>query len=539
MGLSPDLFFSDFSSRHMLRHAATRIPLTAKDTMPRILIAECKQEVSTFNPARSHYAEFRVVKGADLLDFHRRTREEVGGALSVFAEAPDVEVAPSYGASSNTSGGVLAAESFDRLLQDYSSAITAACDTAGGPVDGAYICLHGAMQAENENDPEGALLAEARRLLGERIPIVISVDIHGILTDRMLQLADAVVVYHTYPHIDFYETGARAATLLLKILADGVRPVTARVKIPTLARGDEMITATGAVGECIAKAQEIEAGRCGLAAGVMWGNPFTDVPELRSNAIVVMDGDEEAAQTLALDLAQKFWAHHEKMQVPLASLQDAVRQAAAVGTAGDAGTVVMMDAADATSSGASGDSNAILREALHQGYGGTILAPLVDPVAVERAYQAGVGGRFRARLGGAVDTLRYQPLELDVQVRSLSDGKFRSESFGWPWDAGKTAVLVADNATLVVSTQSVSLFDRSFFYANGQDPRHFDMVVVKSPHCEPHMFADWCVKLINVDAPGSTSANLPSLGHTICARPIIPLDAGVNFDPVADVFRRW
>jgi microcystin degradation protein MlrC len=307
------------------------------------------------------------------------------------------------------------------------------------------------------------------------------------------------------------------------------------VKIPTLARGDEMITATGAVGECIVKAQEIEADERGLAAGVMWGNPFTDVPELRSNAVVVMDGDEETAQTLALDLAQRFWAHHEKMQVPLASLEDAVQQAAAAGT----GTVVMMDAADATSSGASGDSNAILREALHQGYGGTILAPLVDPVTVERAFQAGVGGSFRARLGGAVDELRYQPLEFDVEVRSLSDGKFRSESFGWPWDAGKTAVLVADNATLVVSTQSVSLFDRSFFYANGQDPRHFDMVVVKSPHCEPHMFADWCAKLINVDAPGSTSANLPSLGHTICARPIIPLDEGVKFDPVADVFRRW
>ena len=74
---------------------------------------------------------------------------------------------------------------------------------------------------------------------------------------------------------------------------------------------------------------------------------------------------------------------------------------------------------------------------------------------------------------------------------------------------------------------------------NGQDPRHFDMVVVKSPHCEPHMFADWCAKLINVDAPGSTSANLPRLGHTICARPSIPLDEGVKFDPVADVFRRW
>ncbi|MEO2024590.1 MAG: MlrC C-terminal domain-containing protein, partial [Fuerstiella sp.] len=91
---------------------------------------------------------------------------------------------------------------------------------------------------------------------------------------------------------------------------------------------------------------------------------------------------------------------------------------------------------------------------------------------------------------------------------------------------------------LVVGTYPVSLFDRSWFYANGQNPRDFDMVVVKSPHCEPHMFADWCAKLINVDAPGSTSANLNSLGHTICDRPIFPLDEGVDFHPVADIFRR-
>jgi len=127
---------------------------------------------------------------------------------------------------------------------------------------------------------------------------------------------------------------------------------------------------------------------------------------------------------------------------------------------------------------------------------------------------------------------------VEAHVRSLSDGKFRSESFGSHWDSGNTAVLEAANATLVVGTRPVSLFDRSWFYANGQDPRHFDMVVVKSPHCERHMFADWCAKLIHVDAPGATSANLRSLGHTTCARPIFPLDDGVEFHPVVDVFRR-
>ena len=99
-------------------------------------------------------------------------------------------------------------------------------------------------------------------------------------------------------------------------------------------------------------------------------------------------------------------------------------------------------------------------------------------------------------------------------------------------------MLEADNLTVVVGTEPVSLFDRSWFYANGQNPRHFDMVVVKSPHCEPHMFSDWCARLINVDAPGATSANLHSLGHTICERPLFPIDGEPNFVPVADIFER-
>ena len=497
--------------------------------MSRILIAECKQEVSTFNPEPSHYEDFRILRGNALLDHHRRVREEAGGVLSVLDPEPDIELAPTYGASSNTSGGVLAAESYHRLRQDFLAAMAGA-----GPVDAAYFSLHGAMQAADENDPEGDLLEEARRILGDEIPFVVSLDIHGILTDRMLRHADAVVPYHTYPHVDFYETGARAARLLLRILRDGARPVMARVKIPALVRGDELITTTGAVGECIRRAQEIEAGPRGLAAGVMWGNPFTDVPELRTNSVVVMDGDETAAQSHALDLAQRFWKHHEKMQVPLTGLEEAVRQAAGV----TSGTVVMMDAADATSSGASGDGNAIVREAVRQGYAGSVLAPLVDPAAVEKAFEVGVGGDFLARLGGALDAARFAPLELNVRVRSLSDGRFRSESFGWQWDSGKTAVLEAGKATLVVGTRPVSLFDRSWFYANGQDPRHFDMVIVKSPHCEPHMFADWCAKLIDVDAPGATSANLASLGHTACQRPIFPLDEGVEYQPVCEVFCR-
>ena len=497
--------------------------------MDRVIIAECKQEVSTFNPVPSQYDDFRIVRGPDMLDFHRGVGQEVGGALSVLDREESLHLVPTYGACANTSGGVLSKDGFDRLSDEFLKSIRGV-----GEVDGAYFSLHGAMQAENENDPEGYLLQEARRILDDQIPIVVSLDLHGILTDRMLEHCDAVVTYHTYPHIDFVETGKRAASLLIRMLDGNIRPVTARVKIPALVRGDEMITETGAIRECIQLAKQIEASEAGLSAGVMWGNPFTDVPELRTNSIVVMDGDEAAAVQYAVDLANRFWKHHEKMQVPLTGLEESVQLAAEV----DSGTVVMMDAADATSSGASGDSNAIVRELMRQKYPGRVLAPVVDPAAAQKAFDAGIGATIRTTLGGAFDRARYEPLEIEARVHLLSDGVFRSESFGWHWNSGNTAVLKADNHTLVVGTRPVSLFDRSWFYAHGQDPKKFDLVVVKSPHCEPHMFADWCAKLINVDAPGATSANLQSLGHTICNRPIFPLDDVVEFHPAADIFRR-
>ena len=109
--------------------------------MPRIVVAECKQEVSTFNPAPSSYDNCRVARGSAVFEYHRTVREEVGGALSVFDAADNIELVPAYATSSNTSGGVLAAESFDRLSGDFLNSLTEA-----GTVGAAYFCLHGAMR---------------------------------------------------------------------------------------------------------------------------------------------------------------------------------------------------------------------------------------------------------------------------------------------------------------------------------------------------------------------------------------------------------
>jgi microcystin degradation protein MlrC len=232
-------------------------------------------------------------------------------------------------------------------------------------------------------------------------------------------------------------------------------------------------------------------------------------------------------------MAHDFWALRERMQQPLTGLEESVALARRTN-----GTVILTDAADATSSGASGDSNAILRALLESGYAGRALVPIVDPGAVQDAIRAGVGVTVRTNLGGSLDPMRFAPLPVDARVRMLSDGDIVSESNGAVWRAGTSAVLQVGRHTVIATSRPVSLYDRSLFLAHGQDPRRFDAVVVKSPHCQPHMFADWAARVINVDAPGSTSANLKSLGHARCRRPIFPLDAAVSFRPHAEVYRR-
>lgn len=497
--------------------------------MPRILIAECKQEVSTFNPVLSGYDDFTIRRGTEVLQYHRRVRSEVGGALSVFDAAPGVELVPAYSAHFITSGGTLADSAFRRIASELIASVQAAPQ-----VDGVYFSLHGAMATESEGDPEGYLLAETRKIVGERVPIVISLDLHGILTDRMLEHSDAAVAFHTYPHVDFFGTGARAARLLLRIVAGEVRPVTAKVTVPALVRGDELITETGSIRHAVNLAKDIEQSPGGLSAAMMWGNPFTDVPALASNSFVVTDNDPARAEREAVRIANLFWEHHQKMQVPLTSLADAAR----ITKENPSGTVVLVDAADATSSGASGDSNAILRALREAGYQGTALIPVVDPAAVAAAFAAGIGQSVRTTVGGALDPARFTPLPIEGRVRLLSDGWFRSETTRELWQAGRTAVIEADNFTLIITSRAVSLYDRALFLAHGCDPKHFGAVVVKSPHCEPHMFKTWAARYVDVDAPGSTSANLRSLGHTRCVRPVFPLDAEVKFVPQPRLFQR-
>ncbi|HLJ20306.1 MAG TPA: M81 family metallopeptidase, partial [Stellaceae bacterium] len=347
---------------------------------PRILIVECMQEISSFNPVPSHYENFRIERGEEMRA-QDGLNTGLGGALPVL-RAADME--PVFALSARAgSAGLLSAEGWERLSAEVLAAVSAG---AKAGIDGVYFSMHGAMGAEGELDPEGYLLAQTRRIVGEQTPIVISLDLHGILTDRMLRQVDGLAIYHTYPHVDFADTGRRAAELLVQLMRERRRPVIARVVIPALVRGDELITRSGCYGDLIREAQRIERDGTALAAGIMIGNPFTDVPELCCQVLVATDGQEATAAAEAVRLAEEFWPLRHRMQGKLLSLERAIAQAATM-----KGPVVFTDAADATSSGATGDSNIILQGLRRNDYRRRVLAQIVDPVAAAAAHRAGVG----------------------------------------------------------------------------------------------------------------------------------------------------
>ena len=483
--------------------------------MPRILIAEMKQETGVFNPVPTCYEDFQVVGGQALLETLQDTRTEVAGALDVFRNEPDMEVVPTMAAWA-VSGGHIPTDDLNRLIGEITESIANQTD-----IDAAYIVLHGAMAGETEGDPEGRLLSGVREILGS-IPIVGSLDLHAILTDRMVEKADILVPYHTYPHVDHYETGQRAARALLKLLTGSARPTIARVQLPMLVRGDELITATGQFGEAIRECQAIESHEDGLAAGILIGNPFTDVPALQSNVLITTNGNAEFAEREAERLGRFMWDRRNVFQAELTSLTDAIEIAR-----GDAGLTVFSDAADATASGASGDSNAILKGLFEHNYQGKALLLIVDQPAVERAQAAGEGATITVPLGGALDPERFTPLELEVTVQRLSNGEFVYEN-GTVGQGGPTAVLVTDNISIVVTSGTIFVVGQQVYKAQGLDPQEFDLVVVKSPNGFRPYYDAITSTIVAVDVPGSTSANLQSLPYTQCVRPIFPLDDEVT-----------
>jgi microcystin degradation protein MlrC len=185
----------------------------------RIAIGGFQHETNTFAPSKASFDEFArggawppLLRGGDIFDGTAGINLPVAGFVDAMRKTTH-QLVPTAWAAASPSAHVTE-DAYERISGMIVDALKSV-----GQVDAVYLDLHGAMVTEHLNDGEGELLARVRAVVGSDIPVVASLDLHANVTQRMLEHADALIAYRTYPHIDMAETGGKVARLLQQRLS--------------------------------------------------------------------------------------------------------------------------------------------------------------------------------------------------------------------------------------------------------------------------------------------------------------------------------
>lgn len=491
----------------------------------KIVAARLNHETNTFSPVPTPLASFGAdgpTFGAAALAQGRGTRTGLGAFIAA-AEARGDTVEVACKAAANPSGRV-----DDAAFEALAASIV---DAAGSGCDLILLDLHGAMATVSHDDGEGELLRRLRTV-APQTPIAVALDLHGNVSAAMVEHADVIVGFKTYPHVDMAETGEHAARLAFAWLDGGPRPVLAWARPPLLSHTLRSATEAGAMQRAVQRARQLEAE--GLAAASIFaGFSLADIADAGMSAVVV--GDTAAgAQTAADELASQLWAERDGFVYRSAPLAASVAEAKALRAAlpATAGPVLLLDHGDNVMSGGSCDTTTLLEECLRQGLGRIGAGPYADGEAVARCVSAGVGAVLRIELGNktalGLPAPQRPPLAIDVEVLAIGDGRFRISGpiyTGETWAMGRSVALRHAGGMLVVSERPMEPLDLGVFTCLGVDPAGFDHLLLKSRmYCRP-AFGPLSSGIVECDSGGVTSSDYGQFDFKRLRRPIYPLDS--------------
>ena len=490
----------------------------------RLFLAMMSHETNTFSNLPTDRAQFEARNlhyGGEILEAFRDTGTCVGGMIDAAARR-GATLIPSVAAAASPAGLVtkdIYGHVKERMLRDLKAA---------GKVDGVLLDLHGAMVPEGLDDGEGDLIEAVRAAVGPAVPIAVTLDFHGNLSESMVRGADLLNGYKTYPHVDMAERGVEATEQLIGIIGKRLKPTAALRKPPLLPPLGNQGTARGPMRRLYDLAAEMEKDPKVISISIFAGFPHADIPDAGFGVYVVTDDDQALADRLADRLADTAWAHrHEFIHAALP-----VREAVAKALASPGKPIVLADMADNTGGGAAGDGTEILRELVRVGARSAVVACLWDPKAVLLCVKAGVGASVTLDVGGKVDDRHGAPLRVTGVVRTLSDGRFVHKgpmARGLPGRLGTTAVLDVNDVKVILISYRWQTLDPEMIRFVGIDPLDHKILVVKSTIHYRAAFEPIASEIIEVDAPGLSSSNLSRFDFKRIRRPIFPLDPDTTY----------
>lgn len=481
----------------------------------RIAVASLQQESNSFAPAQTTLEDFihdYLLEGPAVQGL-RGTESEVSGFLDVI-DAAGAEAVPVLAAHA-VSGGPVRAAGFAELSRRLVDGLRAA-----GPLDGVLLGLHGAMVVEGTDDGSARVLAAVRTAVGD-VPLAATVDSHANLTAAMMDEADILIPYRTYPHVDVRETGQRAARLLLEMLSGRLDPVLAVAKVPMLLPAETHLTDRQPMWSLWLHLETLRRNGTVVDGGLCPVQPWLDLPDLGFGVVVLTDGDPAAARTSADALARDAWALRHAFDVALVEPLEAVRRALAM----DGRPVILAESADAPGAGSPGDGTAVLQALMELRVTDRVLLTLVDPEAVQACAAAGVGSRLTVSVGGKRG--RYSaPVAVTGTVRrvGVAEFVFTAGYTGTVAKMGMTAVLDTGAIRVVLTERAVPPFDPALYRAVGLEPQEAKIVVVKSPAGFRAAYEPIAHAIIHVDSPGHSPPNLRRLSYVRRPLPCFPFE---------------
>lgn len=405
--------------------------------------------------------------------------------------------------------------------------------TNTGPLDGVYICNHGAMITTEEEDADGVFFAAVRHAVGPDVPIVATLDPHGNVSDLMVESVDVVVAYRTDPHVDQVERGREAAAVMHELWA-GTEPHPVFVKLPIVAPNVSLFTDHGPFAELIALG-EARVHPDIVNVSILGGFAFSDTAKNGLAIIVTGRNSAGAATELARDLADLGWANRKRFIAEAISIDEAVGRAVAAGEDHTVPAMVMSDLGD--NAGAGGPVNTLwMLETLHQaGAQDALIVNFRDRHVVQAAQDAGVGSSFTATFTGdnwqRDDRPTYQA---KAKVLALHDGNLigrRGIVAGKSLRAGAMVLLDLGGVKVVVTSYTAVGNDPIFSEALGVDLAEVQTIVVKVRSSFPPAYDEFVTpeNMLFVDTPGRTSPMLERMPLENLPRPVYPLDQGFEW----------
>ncbi|WP_224705486.1 M81 family metallopeptidase [Devosia aquimaris] len=424
----------------------------------RIAVAGLHTECSTYNPVLAREADFRVLRGPAMLkdayfDFLTHFPAEFVTVLHARAIA----------------GGPVEQALYARWKSEILDGIKAAL-----PLDGVYLAMHGAMFVEGMHDAEGDFISAVRALVGPDVLIAASYDLHGNVSQTIVDSLDIFSTYRTAPHIDVPDTMRRAVTMLVRALRTGQRPAVAWAPVPVLLPGERTSTQDEPARSFYTQLQAVEDPTGIWDASFQVGYVWADEP--RATACAVVTGtDRNAMAAAARHLAQDYWDIREQFVfgTKTGSIEECVDWAIEAETA----PVVLAESGDNPTGGGVGDRAEVLAELMANDAQGVIFAGIADKPATEAAYAAGVGATVELSIGGTLDP-SSSVVETEAEVIFLLETE----------DAHlREAVVRIGGIDLVLTARRRPFHNLVDFKKLGLDPKAARIVVVKSGYLSPDL----------------------------------------------------